>query len=297
MARPSSRNPETDPAAFLGDELKRLRLAAGFPTQDAQARRTGYRRETITRSESGSAPPDDTLLTDLLDACEATDQIRGILSRAAILARRAQGPVPRFFEWWVEMEKKADFIRIWQPLLIPGLLQIPEYAVALFTVGGADMEQAAGKLAVRLIRQEILDGEDAVTLVVVLDEAVLYRLVGSAEIMVKQLTHLVTMSSRPNVIIEVVRGAGAYAGLGGGFQLASGSEIAETLLILAVEDQATDNQVLARKAIGLYEQIRGRALDVRDSRTAIKEAIQQWKRHRSAWDGASPRIATTVSTA
>ena len=37
MPRPNSRDPETDPAAFLGDELARAGMAAGFSSQQALA--------------------------------------------------------------------------------------------------------------------------------------------------------------------------------------------------------------------------------------------------------------------
>jgi ribosome-binding protein aMBF1 (putative translation factor) len=43
------RDPETHPAVFLGDELRRARVAAGFSTQDALAAKLGFDRTVITK--------------------------------------------------------------------------------------------------------------------------------------------------------------------------------------------------------------------------------------------------------
>ena len=53
----ATRDPEANPAAFLGDELRRVRLAAGFSSQDALAARMGFDRTVITKVESGDRPP------------------------------------------------------------------------------------------------------------------------------------------------------------------------------------------------------------------------------------------------
>ena len=54
MAR---RDPETNPAAFLGGELRRARVAAGFSSQDALAARLGFDRTVIAKAETGLGPP------------------------------------------------------------------------------------------------------------------------------------------------------------------------------------------------------------------------------------------------
>jgi hypothetical protein len=44
----------------------------------------------------------------------------------------------------------------------------------------------------------------------------------------------------------------------------------------AVEDQTTDSAELVRQAVLVFEEIRGHALNVEDSRAAIQEAIERW---------------------
>ena len=53
MAR---RDPETNPRAFLGAELRRGRVAAGFSSQDALAAHLGFDRTVITKAETGNVP-------------------------------------------------------------------------------------------------------------------------------------------------------------------------------------------------------------------------------------------------
>jgi hypothetical protein len=71
----------------------------------------------------------------------------------AMLARRADGPVPTWFEDWLEAERAAHTLRIWSPTLIPGLLQTADYAGALFLAAGADGDSADEMVTARLERQ------------------------------------------------------------------------------------------------------------------------------------------------
>ena len=164
MAR---RDPETNPAAFLGGELRRARVAAGFSSQDALAAKLGFDRTVVAKAETGERPPTDEVLAAWCQACRLDDDLFGRLVR---LARRADGPVPTWFEDWLRAEGEAQSLRIWSPTLIPGLLQTAEYARALFLAASAMMRRRA-LVAARLERQAILDRADPPDLVVVLDEA------------------------------------------------------------------------------------------------------------------------------
>lgn len=52
----ATRDPDTNPAAFLGAELRRARLAAGFSSQDALASHLGFDRSVIAKAETGDRP-------------------------------------------------------------------------------------------------------------------------------------------------------------------------------------------------------------------------------------------------
>jgi hypothetical protein len=75
------------------------------------------------------------------------------------LARGAAGPVPTWFEDWLEAEAEAQELQVWSPMLVPGLLQTAEYARALFLAAQSDTsdEAIAVLVATRLEWQAILD--------------------------------------------------------------------------------------------------------------------------------------------
>jgi transcriptional regulator with XRE-family HTH domain len=272
MAR---RDPETNPAAFLGGELRRARVAAGFSSQDALAAKLGFDRTVVAKAETGERPPTVDVLAAWCQACHLDDELFG---RLAVLARRADGPVPSWFEDWLQAEGRAHTLRFWQPLIVPGLLQTADYARALFLAGGADDVKADELVAVRLERQSVFDRANAPHVVTILDESVLHRLIGSPAIMTDQLGHLGAMAERPNVQVQVVPSArGANAGLSGGFSLASCDDAPDVLAMLAVEDVTEERRSLVRHAALVFDLVRGDALPREESRALILEAAEQWK--------------------
>jgi DNA-binding XRE family transcriptional regulator len=60
-------DPERNPAGFLGAELRRARVAAGYSSQEALAARLGYDRSVIAKAETGERPPSP----EVADAIEA----------------------------------------------------------------------------------------------------------------------------------------------------------------------------------------------------------------------------------
>jgi transcriptional regulator with XRE-family HTH domain len=280
MPRNASRSPENNAAALLGQELARLRVAAGFTVQATFSAELGYDRSVIAKAESGDRPPSDPVFNAWMDACGVNPEVHGMLERQLILARNAVGAIPTWFAWWIDVENEADSIRIWCPLVIPGLLQTEQYIRAMYLLAGVEEDETEEKVRARLERQAILGGEDPVHLTVLIDESALHRLIGTAEILVEQLEHLLMMSRRRNVTLQIVRGTGAAAGLNGAFDIASGTGFPDTMRVDTLEDETTDNRERVRKAAVVFEQVRGRALNVEESRAVIQEAINRWKSER-----------------
>jgi transcriptional regulator with XRE-family HTH domain len=275
MAR---RDPETNPAAFLGGELRRARVAAGFSSQDALAAKLGFDRTVIAKAETGERPPTDDVLAAWCMACRLDDALFG---RLVVLARRADGPVPTWFEDWLQAEGEAQSLRIWSPTLVPGLLQTAEYARALFLAEQTDTSDDAidALVAARLERQTILDRAAPPDVVVVLDEAVLHRLIGTPQVMHDALVQVAEVSRRPYIVVQVVPASnGANAGLGGAFYIAAADGMPETLQMVGVEDQTTEKRSLVRKAAVAFDRVRGDALPRDASRDLVlKVADEKWK--------------------
>jgi hypothetical protein len=273
------------PAVRLGRHLKRIRLAAGYTSQPALSARIGFVEDVIQKGETGKRVPSKEVFPGWIEACRMSIHgKRQILADGEIqvitelweIARAAQGSIPVFIEKYFTTEEKAAFLRFWALMLVPGPLQIQDYAQAMYDLPGMDRDDAAVRIAVRMERQSLIEGPDAPQAIAVLHEAVLYFLMGSPETMVAQLDHLAKLSLRPNVTIQIVRGKGAYWGISGPFQIASGPEIPDTLLMLAVEDQTQQDPTLTRNALALFEKMRGYALNVEDSRTTLMEAREHW---------------------
>ena len=169
-------------------------------------------------------------------------------------------------------------LRIWQPLVIPGLLQTAEYARALFLAAGADQDRADDLVTVRLDRQAILERPDPPHVVAVIDESVFHRLIGSPQIMADQLAGVADLAERPNIAVQVIPSeTGANAGLSGAFDLASGDSAPEVLRMEAVEDVTTESRSLVRQATNIFVRVQADALPRAASLALIREAAEQWK--------------------
>ena len=273
-------DPASNPAAFLGAELRRARVAAGFASQEALAARLGYDRTVIAKAETGERPPTPEV-ADALEAELFAGGPSGLVGRLAALARRADGPVPAWFEDWLEAEREALTLRYWQPIIVPGLFQTAEYARALLLAAQTDTsDEAIGALVgARLARRAIFDKPDPPDVVVVLDESVLHRLIGSPQVMYDQLSEIADLSTRPYISVQVVpAGNGANAGLGGALNIAGGDGTPDVLHMDAVEGQTSERRSLVRKAAVAFDRLRGDALSRGQSRDLIlRLADELWK--------------------
>ncbi len=265
------------PREFLGRELCRARVAAGFSSQQALADHLGFERTVIAKAEAGERVPSDPVLTAWANACNLDTEH---YQRLADLARASDGPVPAWFEYWLERERTAHMLRYWQPVIVPAMFETPEYRRAVVMAAGNDLERGDELVAATLDRQSVLQRADPPEVIAVLHEMVLHRLIGTPEIMHDQLTRLVDWSERPNISVHVVpSGIGAHAGLGGALNLAAGDGGPDVLHMDGTpEGTTTETRSLVRKAAVTFERIRRDALPCTQSRDLILEvANEQWK--------------------
>jgi hypothetical protein len=119
----------------------------------------------------------------------------------------------------MSLEDDAAVISTFQAIVIPGLLQIEDYARALIESAVAVIPQDVDRLLkVRMARQEILARERPPRLRAVISEAALRQLVGSRDVMRAQLRYLAELSQRINVTLRVLPfTAGAHVSTWGSF--------------------------------------------------------------------------------
>jgi transcriptional regulator with XRE-family HTH domain len=265
------------PRQFLGNELCRARMETGFSSQQALADHLGFERTVVAKAESGERVPSDPVLTAWAKACDIDIEH---YQRLAELARTSDGPVPAWFEYWLERERTAHMLRYWSSIIVPALFETAEYRHAVVMAGGNDPERAEELVAASRERQSVLLRADPPEVVAVVHEMVLRRLIGSAEIMHGQLIYLADLSGRPNISVHVVpSSAGAHAGLSGDISLASGDGNPDVLHTDAVpEGHTSETRSLVRRAAVTFERIRRDALPCVQSRALIvEEADEQWK--------------------
>jgi len=105
----------------------------------------------------------------------------------------------------IGMEKSAERIRSVEIEVMPGLLQCESYVRALYAgvpdVGGLTFED---RVRARVARQHIYKQDDPPTLQFVLSESCLRRMIGDASVMREQLNHLIELTDRPNVMVQVL---------------------------------------------------------------------------------------------
>jgi transcriptional regulator with XRE-family HTH domain len=270
------RDPKTDPRAALGEALRQLRVDAGYTQAAAAALIDGWGEDSLQKAETGGQVPTDDFYARLLTLYAVTPREKVLLDVMLLTARAARGKVPEFFEVYLGREKQAEYLLLWCPVVVSGLLQVFEYARAMYTKAGLDEDEIEENVTARINRQAILDHPDAPHVTMLLHESVLRRLVGTPEVMVKQLTRLLEVSKWRNIIIQVIRDDGYFLGLEGQFEIASGDEIPDTVVMVAVEDQTLDGKAVVRKATTLFRKIQGRALTTEETQALITEAIEQW---------------------
>jgi transcriptional regulator with XRE-family HTH domain len=275
--RAQARSPENDPAALLGDELRELRKAAGYRSQDELAPVIGTDRSVIGKAETGDQPPTPDVLTALLDVYQVSGRLRRVYERLAIVARARLDPGKMRVAPYYETEARAHTLRFWAPTIVPGIAQTWAYAAELFRALGYDESQVAEFVERRIGRQPIFTRSEPPDITIVLWEPVLHHQIGIAETMREQLAFLLELSTR--AVVQIVPASlGANAGLGGAINLAATDHAPELLVSEAlVEDQVTNNPVLVRRASTTFNHVRGDALTVKESRARLTEALERWQ--------------------
>lgn len=267
-ARPS-------PLTRFGAELRRIRESAGL-SQAAVAVRLGCTQTQVSRLEKGIRTPQ-------AENAEVLDHLFGLTERGYFAGLHKAitvhpGSPGWFLGWLDDIEPRATVLRTWDPLLVPGLLQIEAYARHLFvSEPRITPDEVERRLQARLSRRNILDRTNPTQLIALVDQSVLRRRIGSPEVMREQLASLVEVGQLPNVTIQIVDPLCA-PGLHGAFMIAElphgesqtiHADSAAEGLVSAAPDLVT--AVWAR-----YESIRAWAYPEHVSLNMIKEVMVEW---------------------
>jgi hypothetical protein len=221
------RNSPTLQRRRLGNEIRRLRETAGLAI-DQVATQLYCSNSKIFRIEAGQVSATVRDVRDIIDFCGVNSEQRDALLALANQARQkawwhAYKGMPTL-KMFVSYETAAASISDFQAIVIPGLLQVEEYAQLVIgdLMPNSDVQEIEHRVKFRMARQSLLTEVDPPEYRAILDEAVLRRVVGDRGIMRHQLHHLVEVSSLPNVTLQIVRfTAGSITSITGGFVILS----------------------------------------------------------------------------
>jgi len=200
---------------------RRVRLALRAAREEKQltqgqvAEAMGWSISKVIRIEKGEvnvSPGDLTVLLSHLDITDPT--IIAELAASAQVSRRERWTVsaeerefytPAMIEL-VQFEAEALTIRYYSNQVIPGIVQTRAYARAVFDNAPEHLSPAivAARIELRQRRRRVLYRPDPPDCLALLDESVLYRVLGNAVVMAEQLDLMLAMIAEGRLKARIV---------------------------------------------------------------------------------------------
>jgi DNA-binding XRE family transcriptional regulator len=250
--------------------MRKERLARGWSLREFAAR-SGVNYTTASLIENGRRPPNEKVAAK----CDHVFSERKGWFTEYYNELQGWAEIPATFRNWADYEERSATLLAWTPGIIDGLAQTEAYARAqIATETGIDAATKAGRLRERMERQRRVLGRDKPPrLILLVDGAALYRLVGSPQVMAAQLRHVRQMADLPNVTVQVMPEVG-HASLASAYLIADDAVWAEHVITGGVY---VTPEALAG-AIARFDSLRGECMKVSES-LALLESVED------AWNG------------
>ncbi|MFB7516334.1 helix-turn-helix domain-containing protein [Streptomyces sp. NPDC056144] len=268
----------------LGSALKRLREAAGVD-QSAAAQAILRSVTKVSRLESGQVSASALEVRTLLDCYGVRDQ--GERDRLEELARASNQR-----GWWLDyqetlrpdyadhitLESDSTYIRSWEPALIPGLLQTPEYAESVISSGPVFIaaDRIAELVKVRQERQRRIEA-GGVRFTAIIWEPAITSLRDAPAVRDGQLRHLLDAGQRQNVTVQILpTAANKSAGMSGPF-VAFSFGVEPHVEAVAVRTVVNTTVVETPEDLAAYadvfDQLRSAAMSPEESAELIRQIL------------------------
>lgn len=215
MPGPKHLDPSSSPRALLGAELRHARENARL-SQEALGAPLFVSGSFIGQLEAGTRRIQLKMAIEL-DRMLGTN---GFFERNCEAAGKSK--YPDHFAEAAEAEAIAATIKQYAALLIPGMIQTPAYAEAVFRAYEPTApDDVIDKLVEdRLARAKLLGDPTTPMFWAILDEAVIRRPIGGPEVMAEALRHVAALIRRHRIIVQVLPfRVGAHAALEGALKL------------------------------------------------------------------------------
>jgi transcriptional regulator with XRE-family HTH domain len=216
--------------------------------------------------ESGRNIPDPATLA-IIERALGTNGLLQDIADCIVTGEKPQ----EYMIKWVQVENLASMLLGFSYDVVPGLLQIEEYARAIL--------RDDQHVETRIARQKVLTKEDPPALVALIDESVLHHNVGGPTVMRDQLNHLVEMAKNEDITIQVIKMSSPIcAQYTGPFSLASyNGESEVAYLDDAISGDVVEGPEEVTRLRRLFEKLRKHALSEEESVRLIREMAESWQ--------------------
>ncbi|MZD09310.1 helix-turn-helix domain-containing protein [Streptomyces sp. SID5785] len=261
---------------FFGLELKRRREDAGL-TQVELGLRVFVSGGYIGQFEQAIRKP-QLDVAHRIDEALQTDGIFERMWHQLIDDRR----YAEYFAAAAELESSATKVCDFEPFVIPGLLQTPEYARAITLASNPFAPEAyiEETVTARLDRAQLLSADTRPLYWAILHETALRVPVGGPAVMSRQLQQLVTLSrNRWALVLVLPYAVGAHAQMGKSLRLMEFEDAPPTAYTEAVySGNLLDDPAVVKRAQAAYDLLRAAALPPEASRALIESAAEDYER-------------------
>ena len=264
----------------LGARLREIRKDAGLSAR-AFASAAGWHYTKVSKLENGVRTPSQADIRDWCQVCGAEDQVPDLVAAArnvetmyADWRRQLRAGMRRSQAARLPAYESTRLFRLYEPALIPGVLQTAQYAAAVigsfleFTQAATDLSEA---VAARMEWQKIIYADHEFQ--VILEEQALRTRVGGPEVMTGQLDRLLAVMSLPGVSLSVIPVTAARKVMPSGGFLIFDDEMVQ------VETVSAELTVTQPQEIALYARrfalLRESAVSGREARNLIHRALAE----------------------
>ncbi|MFI9355752.1 helix-turn-helix domain-containing protein [Streptomyces lydicus] len=194
----------------LGAALRALRQASRKEAK-AIARSAVMSTSKLSKIETAKVAPSVTDVERILTAIGVSDEVKAEYleaARAAATETTAWRLIRRLGVHKAQQQTRAleaqmTSLRLFQPALIPGLLQTPEYIRAILSRHNLGEDVLTQTISARIERQRALYDSTKELHFVITEPVLRWRIVSAAK-MAEQLDRLVSLSRMPNIDIRIV---------------------------------------------------------------------------------------------
>jgi transcriptional regulator with XRE-family HTH domain len=262
-------------------QLRDLRRNAGLTVTELASQCHWHHAKT-SRIENARTPPSPTDIRAWCHATGADDQAEDLIAasqHAESLYRewrqRVRSGLRKLQDSYVELYRSTGLLRVYSPVLVPGLLQTEGYARALLSTNARLLgvpDDGAEAAAARLERSQIIH-QPGHRFVMVIEEAVLFYQLGDVDAMAAQLGYLLTAGALPAVSFGIIPMATRERTLWPQETFDVHDDTLVSIELISAEVNITQPSEIALY-IKVFEQLRSMAVYGAEARALILRAIE-----------------------